>query len=197
MLFNDIEGLEVTLEYRLPLLNHLAITVKQTCGDAQGIFELEPNAGAGVQAGENILLQGGKARAFPQGAIGFVPPRVTRICLACKACLALTGKSCGSIPNSWRALVRTKSRTWLNSASFSKRSILLTMMTIFLPQAADPFEEGALAFAKGAVGAGDKEDQVAAGDKMFGQLLVTLDDGVGAWGVNQVESRAARVQGPG
>src|SRR5207248_1287593 len=57
---------------------------------------------------------------------------------------------------------------------------------LFAPLA-NPFQKGALAFTERAVGAGDKEHQIAARDKKLRDLLVALNHGVRAWGVHQAD----------
>ena len=56
-----------------------------------------------------------------------------------------------------------------------------------LAPVADLLEEGAFRFAERPVGAGDEEDEVAAGHEMLGQLLVLADDGIGAGRIDQVD----------
>ncbi|HEY5675575.1 MAG TPA: hypothetical protein VIR81_02250 [Myxococcales bacterium] len=53
-----------------------------------------------------------------------------------------------------------------------------------LAPGADAVQEGALGLGEGAVGGGDEEDEVAAGDELSGELLVVAQDGVGAGGIH-------------
>jgi hypothetical protein len=54
----------------------------------------------------------------------------------------------------------------------------------FLPQARDRLEKGPLAFGERAIGGGDEEHQVGAGDEFPGQGLVLPQHRVGARGVH-------------
>ena len=51
----------------------------------------------------------------------------------------------------------------------------------------DLLQEGPLALGEGAVGRGDEQDQIGAGNEVAGQLLVAADDRVGARGVHDVD----------
>ena len=66
-------------------------------------------------------------------------------------------------------------------------SILLTTMTIFLPQSRIGLEEEPLGFGERPVGRGDEQDEVGARDELGGEPLVLADDRVGAGRVDDVD----------
>ncbi len=54
---------------------------------------------------------------------------------------------------------------------------------------ADALQKGALAFREGAVGGGDEQHQIAAGDEALGDDLVLANDGVGAGRIDNADVR--------
>jgi hypothetical protein len=66
-------------------------------------------------------------------------------------------------------------------------STLLITMTIFLAPSADQFKKGTLRFGEGSIGGGEEQDEIRARHEVSGQLLVLANDGVGTWGVHNMD----------
>ena len=175
--------MEVAFEQVLALCDDILVAGDEGGGDADRVGELQPDALASVEEVEDVLFECAEAAALPVFGAGSV-------------LLGPFGfeREAGANGEGGRGDAEQIVRVMLHKVEHllllglgGQELDLVDHDHDLLAPVADLLQEGAFRFAEGSVGAGDEEDEVAAGHEVFGQLLVLADDRVGARRIDEVD----------
>ena len=174
-----LQGGEVLFEQAEPPLGDLQVLARQVLADAQGVEQLQPHPLLLVQGADDIALQGVEAAANEEGVVaGLLGPQ------------GQPGRHGEDLGRGAQEGPRVPGHELhhVDDVLFRLQDVdLVDHHHDLLPPVADALKEGALALGERAVGGGDEEDHVRAGDELARDRLVLAVDGVGAGRVDDVD----------